>query len=196
MSKENGKGVPLDEVDELIRIDAEVLRQGEMSLAQLDPGLKVDGLTNENGFRICGYIKDDGKPCSSRFVKQEPTEEELENYEDVCTAHRPGYEDQMQERRKKAAKTRWKNAHENEGLMPDELPPLETHEDAKMWLEAIGRAVATGRLEDRSAQAAIRAVSEWVKTEGERATREVIDDLKDEIEQLRDKLQEQKETPW
>ena len=71
------------------------------------------------------------------------------------------------------------------GLEADELPPLKTHEDAQAWLETIGRAVATGRLSDRQAQAAIRAVSEWVKAEGERATAEVVDELRAEVERVR-----------
>ena len=51
------------------------------------------------------------------------------------------------------------------GLAAEELPKLQSHEDAQAWLETIGRAVATGRLSDRQAQAAIRAVAEWVKAE-------------------------------
>ncbi len=47
----------------------------------------------------------------------------------------------------------------------NEPPELRTHEDAQNWLETIGRAVATGRLSDRQAQAAIRTVAEWVKAE-------------------------------
>ncbi len=56
------------------------------------------------------------------------------------------------------------------GLDPDELSELQTHEDAQNCLETIGRAVASGRLGDRQAQAVIGAVSECVRTEGERAT--------------------------
>ncbi len=71
------------------------------------------------------------------------------------------------------------------GLKSDELPELRTHEDAQGWLETIGRAVATGRLSDRQAQAAIRAVSEWVKAEGERATAEVVNELRFEIDRVK-----------
>ncbi|MCH7562381.1 MAG: hypothetical protein IH968_01040 [Gemmatimonadetes bacterium] len=71
------------------------------------------------------------------------------------------------------------------GLDPAELPNLRTHEDAQGWLETIGRAVATGRLSDRQAQAAIRAVSEWVRTAGERATAEVVNELRFEIDRVK-----------
>ena len=74
------------------------------------------------------------------------------------------------------------------GLDPAELPDLRTHEDAQNWLETIGRAVATGRLSDRQAQAAIRAVAEWVKAEGERATVEVVNELRSEIDRVKSEI--------
>ena len=74
------------------------------------------------------------------------------------------------------------------GLGPDELPELRSHQDAQSWLETIGRAVATGRLPDRQAQAAIRAVSEWVKAEGERATSEVLIELRGEIDRVKSEI--------
>ncbi len=74
------------------------------------------------------------------------------------------------------------------GLEPNELPELKTHADAQLWLEIIGRAVATGRLSDRQAQAAIRAVAEWVRAEGERATAEVVNDLKADIARMKAEL--------
>lgn len=64
-----------------------------------------------------------------------------------------------------------------EGLDPEELPELETFQDAKLWLEAIGRATATGRLKDRSAQAAIRAVEAWLKAEDDRLEAEQLNNL-------------------
>ncbi len=44
------------------------------------------------------------------------------------------------------------------GLDPDELTEIQTHEGAQNCLETIGRAVASGRLGDRHAQAVSRAV--------------------------------------
>lgn len=73
-----------------------------------------------------------------------------------------------------------------EGLDPEELPELETFEDAKMWLEAIGRATATGRLKDRSAQAAIRAVEAWLKAEDDRLEAEQLNRLMDAISEAKE----------
>lgn len=53
-------------------------------------------------------------------------------------------------------------------------------EAAEIWCEAIGRAVATGRLPASRGQAAMRAVSEW------RAAREagVLEDQIEELEEM------------
>ena len=85
--------------------------------------------------------------------------------------------------RKGGLATKRKNA--SPGLGAEELPDLRTHEDAQAWLQTIGRAVATGRLSDRQAQAAIRAVAEWVKAEGERATAEVINELRSDLDRVK-----------
>ncbi|MDE3001984.1 MAG: hypothetical protein OXU38_01840 [Gemmatimonadota bacterium] len=65
---------------------------------------------------------------------------------------------------------------------------MTSHADAQSWLETIGRAVASGRLPERQAQAAIRAVAEWVRAEGERAAVEVLDELRAEIDELKSSL--------
>lgn len=74
------------------------------------------------------------------------------------------------------------------GLAPSDLPHLDSHDAAKQWLETIGRAVATGQIPDRSAQAAIRAVEAWLKAEGDRLTVQVVEELKKEVDRLRSEL--------
>ena len=71
------------------------------------------------------------------------------------------------------------------GISDNELGPLNTHSDAKRWLELIGRTVCSGRLSERAAQAGIRAVEAWLKAEGERVTMTVVEDLKAEVERLK-----------
>jgi hypothetical protein len=100
-----------------------------------------------------------------------------------CPAHRDGGREAMAERGRRGGLATKRRLSAG-GLETDELPSLETHDDAKRWLEVIGRAVATGRLSDRHAQAAVRAVAEWVRTEGEKTTAEVVAQLKADIEQL------------
>lgn len=84
---------------------------------------------------------------------------------------------------------------EPDGLRPEELPPLVDHADAKAWLDTLGRAVATGRLRERPAQAAIRAVSEWVKAHGEELVAEDVERLRDRLETLEGELQ-RRDRPW
>ena len=52
------------------------------------------------------------------------------------------------------------------GLDPRDLPPLRTHDDAKAWIELIGRAVATRRLPHNEARTAIQAVETCVVCSG------------------------------
>ena len=105
----------------------------------------------------------------------------------LCPAHRPGGREAMAERgRKGGLATKRKAA--SPGLDPAELPELKSHADAQTWLEKIGRAVASGGLGDRQAQAAIRAVAEWVRAEGERQTSEVLIELREEIERVRSEV--------
>ncbi len=105
----------------------------------------------------------------------------------LCPAHRPGGREAMAERgRKGGLATKRRNV--SPGLRAEELPKLRTHEDAQNWLETIGRAVATGRLSDRQAQAAIRAIAEWVRAEGERQTSEVVNKLRAEIDRVKSEI--------
>jgi hypothetical protein len=81
-----------------------------------------------------------------------------------------------------------RRAWSRKGLSPEDLPPLKSHADAKLWLERIGRAVATDELSDRQGQAVIRAVSEWVKAHEGELTAEVVGDLRKEVERLKREL--------
>lgn len=74
------------------------------------------------------------------------------------------------------------------GLDEKELPPLESHEDAKQRLDLISRAVLTGRIGDRPAQAAIRGVEAWLKAEGERLAAQVVEELKVEVDRIKAEL--------
>lgn len=126
----------------------------------------------------CKHVKDDGTGCGSPEAFVDPGT-------GYCHAHGPDAKEIMAERGRKGAEVR--NRSER-GLDPEELPPLGSHSDAKRWLEAIGRAVATGRLGDRPAQAAIRAVSEWVSTLGEELVAEDVEALRDRLEALEGEL--------
>ena len=120
--------------------------------------------------RKCKGVNLRGEPCRNPAVAADGW----------CDAHRPGNEGEMQRRALKGAIA----SRRPRGLDPEELGPLANHQDAKRWLETIGRAVTSGKLGDRQAQAAIKAVSEWVKAEESRLTREVVDQLRTRVEEL------------
>lgn len=132
--------------------------------------------------RRCQGTTDEGRPCGAPSALVNPET-------GYCGAHGPGATERMRLAGKKGAEAS-KASRQPHGMEAGELPPLAGHAEAKLWLERIGRAVATGRLKTRPAQAAIRAVSEWVKAhEGEMAA-ELFDDLKADVERLKRTLED------
>lgn len=81
--------------------------------------------------------------------------EQFIGVEGYCQAHGPTASATMVERGRKGAEATHRRS-KSQGLDADDLPPLKT-QDAKDWLETIGRSVAIGRLGDRPAPAAITA---------------------------------------
>lgn len=118
----------------------------------------------------------DGRPCKAP--------ERLVNETGYCATHRPG----GRERLAVAAKL---GGHATarrfaaKGLTPDELGPLETHGDAKRWLETIARAVAVGRLTDRAATGAVRGLECWLKAHADEATARTINELEAQVRRLK-----------
>lgn len=110
-----------------------------------------------------------------------------------CPAHAPDGPVRMREIASRGGKAAAAKA--SGGLHPDDLGELETFDDAKARLDLISRAVLSGRIESKVAQAAIRAVSEWVATEGERAANEDLEALAEELERLKEDLEGSRE-PW
>lgn len=82
------------------------------------------------------------------------------------------------------------------GVDPDELPPLETHEAAEVWLDVVGRAVVTGRLESKRAQACVRAVQTFLDARAERLQADRLRELREKLEKLEEELEEQRSPDW
>lgn len=127
----------------------------------------------------CSGTNESGEPCGvpPSFVGEDG----------FCPAHREGGREKMKELAQRGAQASKAN-REPSGLDPEELGPLEGHADAKKRLDLICRAVLTGRISDRRAQAAIRAVSEWVKAHEGELTALVVEDLQEEVERLQTEL--------
>lgn len=134
----------------------------------------------------CNGTNASGEPCGAP--------PELVNRDTgYCPAHSPEGHNRMKEIASRGGKAAAAKA--SGGLHPDDLTELESFEDAKRRLDLVSRAVLSGRIESKVAQAAIRAVSEWVSTEGERAANEDLEALADELERLKEELDGSRE-PW
>ena len=128
----------------------------------------------------CRALKADGTPCLAPEALVDPET-------GLCPSHAPGSSERLSEQGKRGAEATARRLR-GEGLDADELPPLDSHANAKRWLEIIGRAVTSRRLIHNEARVAIQAVSEWVKTEGEHKTSMVLDELRAEVERLKREL--------
>ena len=71
------------------------------------------------------------------------------------------------------------------GLDASDLPPLRTPQDAEVWLEAIGRAVACGKLGKGEADAATRALRCWLQAHDAGRTRDRLEELAEAVAQLK-----------
>ncbi len=122
----------------------------------------------------CKGTKMDGDPCKSLIIDDDG----------YCIAHNPetGGSERM---RRMGAKGNEAQRAPTIGFTFDELNPLKTYEDAKERLDVISRAAMSGLLDDKSCNAAIRAISEWVKTESEAATKHVVEDLAKELARVK-----------
>lgn len=136
--------------------------------------------------KVCKGTTRYGVPCQSKIVGDDG----------YCDSHSPERRHLMSRRGRMGGKMtayeEKKRAGDTKAPSPgfdfDDLPKLKNYEDAKERLDLISRAVMSGRLDDKAANAAIRAVSEWVKTESESATAFVVKELTKEIERLKKQL--------
>ncbi len=109
--------------------------------------------------RVCGGTNAEGAPCSSPIV----------GADGFFPAHRPGCGERM-----KRLATKGALASRKSGLDPDDLPTLYGPRTASLWLDRVGRAVATGRLGHREGTAVVRAVEAFLRAHD---AGEVTDDL-------------------
>ena len=98
--------------------------------------------------RKCGGTNAEGAPCGSPIV----------GADGFCAAHRPGGGERM-----KRLATQGALASRKGGLDPDDLPRLDGPQTAALWLDRVGRAVATGKLGHREATAVVRAVEAFLR---------------------------------
>ncbi len=125
----------------------------------------------------CRGTRVDGRPCRAP--------ERMLDAKGLCPAHRPGATERLREAGRKGAEVSTRLKQKATGLSSDELPPLDSPKAAATWLEAIGRAVACGRLANRDAVAATKAVREWLRAHEAGALAEQVTELGRKVEELK-----------
>ncbi len=121
-----------------------------------------------------------GEPCGAPSSMLEPST-------GLCPAHREGGTERLRLAGQKGAAASIAKWRGRGGLAPDELPPLDGPEAAEQWLEAIGRAVATGRLGHNEAKAATGAIREWLRAHEAGAVSGRVEKLGQQLDALRGK---------
>ena len=119
----------------------------------------------------CRATNAKGEPCRSPHTLVGP--------DGLCPAHRPGGE-QVNRRRARQGARRTKKA-----LLLDDLPPLQTPVDAEVWLEKIGRGVATGTLSASKGATAASCVRAWLQAHEQGKVTEQVEDLRQKVEELK-----------
>lgn len=125
--------------------------------------------------------------CSATNVRGEPCKAPsslVDPESGLCPAHAPGGRERLREAARKGAQATARRL-QGDGLAEDDLPSLRTPRDAATWLERIGRAVATGQLANRDADAATRAVRVWLQAHEQGEVRDRMEELESTVEQLK-----------
>lgn len=126
----------------------------------------------------CKAERADGTPCQA-------PEEMVDPATGYCPSHGPEAAERLSEAGRKGAEAT-NRRYRGEKLSEEELPPLDSPRAAEIWLENVGRAVATGRLSSAEGNAVKSAVREWLRAReaGEQADR--IAALEEQLEAARE----------
>lgn len=132
--------------------------------------------------RRCKGIKEDGERCgvTGGFVDKDSG---------YCPAHDPEKPDEMARRGSKGGQ-RSAEKRKMDGFTLEELAPLETYEDVERRLDLVVTAVLIGKIDDRTANAAIRGCKEWTATRSERQANEELEALQTRIDEVESELLE------
>lgn len=127
--------------------------------------------------RTCQGIRSDGKRCQApaRFVDPSTG---------FCHSHGPGAKERLAAAGRKGAETTARRLR-GQGLCDDDLPPLASHAAAEEWLEAVGRAVATGNMGHNAGATVIRAVREWLRAHESGSVSDRLEALMDALAEWR-----------
>lgn len=100
-----------------------------------------------------------------------------------CIAHDPAKKELLREAGRRGGRARARK-YDQTGLDPEDLGGLESIDDVRRWLEQIGQAVASGKLDHKAAAGALKAAEIATKIL-QTASREEIADLRSELQRVR-----------
>lgn len=119
----------------------------------------------------CSGRKADGTPCQSTIVDPETGR---------CLAHQPGGKSKLRAAGRRGGKVAAARLRVERGLVED-LPPLQTMDDARLWLEQIIRGVLVGQITPEQMQAARQGLLAWIDAQRDKQVLE----LRQQIEELK-----------
>lgn len=116
-----------------------------------------------------------GKPCGAppSIVREETG---------LCRAHDPARKDELRASCLKGGRA---TARKFKRIETEDLPELESPQDAAVWLEVVGRACALGRIGHNEARAVTSAVRQWLAAHEKGELSDEIRRLAEEIERVR-----------
>ncbi len=145
----------------------------EMEAAEIERGAAAAGIvgTTQENMPRCRATNAKGEPCKAPYT--------LVGGDGYCAMHRPG-DAQENRRRRRQGGRKSKGA-----LLLNDLPPLSTPQDAEIWLEKIGRGVATGTLSASKGATAASCVRSWLQAHEAGRIADQVEDLRQKVEELK-----------
>ncbi len=145
----------------------------QLERGEIERGAVAAGLVEPDRGNLprCKSLNVRGEPCKSPYT--------LVGADGLCPAHRPGGKRRARENGKQGAR---KLRHQ---LVQDDLPPLRTPKDAEVWLERVGRAVATGVLSASKGGVATSTVRAWLQAHDAGAVSDRLEELRAMMAELK-----------
>lgn len=125
----------------------------------------------------CSATNAKGEPCGAPPSMIDPET-------GLCPAHQEGARERLRAAGRKGGEQLRKRLR-GDGLTDEDLPRLDSPQAAERWLEAVGRAVATGRLGHNEGRTVVKAVREFLRAHEAGAVSERLESLLDALAEWR-----------
>lgn len=126
----------------------------------------------------CQALNAKGEPCGA------PESAVRDN--GFCPAHDPENQADMKELAMRGGRAAARRARQGEGINPDDLPPLNGPEDVETWLEIVGRAVVSQRINTSTAKTISRILRDWLSAHEAGSITRQLNELREALEEARE----------